>query len=89
MEIKSCHGMLNTGLASEYKESGVYENDLNYYIVSKQTNMVYTLSKISFPDVFIEDTELEEPSYAAIVDINNMLKLIAVAQKPELIKDIL
>lgn len=77
--------VLNSWMASEYNQSGVYfDKNTNLYIfVSKESNLSYTISAKDWHQLFKEEKQVvREPT-----SIDDILRVIAVTQKPELIME--
>ena len=78
----------NIYTAYDYPESGVYLSNIvgyeGYYFVAKKSNMVH----IVYKDYMEECAQISEGSLGDIkTAIDDILKVIAITQKPELIKE--
>ena len=75
----------NEFLASEYPSSGVYQSPTNVYFVDKGTTIVEWCSR----SLIMLASCIEVPASQTGCSINDLLKAIAISQKPELVKDLL
>ena len=70
-------------LANEYPESGIYHCSIGYVIVSKESNLAFGIGRNLTLIEYIEPTQYQSNMTEAFI-----LKALAVAQNPSLVKEL-